>query len=448
LRLLKEKVLLISPQPFFQWRGSPIRVAFNALALAELGYDVDLLTLPIGERKEIEGVRVIRVANPFRLRNIPIGPSFAKLSFDALILLKGIQLCLKNKYSVIHGIEEAGFIGVLLAKLIHAQAIFEKHSDPFSYKKGKLKNLVLHLYAAIETLTIRMSAAVICTGIGLVRQVEAKKTSTRAFHIFDIPSSLNEFEEQKVAAVKRELQKSEGDVFITFVGSFALYQGVELMFDAIPLVAANCSRARFIIIGGSEVEIEAQRAKFKALGLEQRVKFLGKIAPEVLPNYLRASDILLSPRASGVNSPLKILDYMKAGRAIVATDIPSNRLLLSDENAMLTQPDPDAFSRGICALVNDAQKRQVMGTANYSLYTDKYNFESYRELIASCYASVLKKEYQFKISKEAGCRKQLLSRLNRVMRAGSVRVQSVLIFIGGASVDPCAVSMTVGCIMV
>lgn len=420
LLFMKEKILLISPQPFFQWRGSPIRVAFNAAALTELGYSVDLLTLPIGDEKELENVRVIRVANPFRLRNIPIGPSLPKLFFDLLILLKGISLCLKNRYDVIHGIEEAGFIGAILARLIRAQAIFEKHSDPFSYKNGMLKNLILRVYAGVEKLAVKMSDAVICTGPGLVRQVEAMKTSTRAFHVFDIPSSLVEFEEKKVDAVSKELQKGKDDVFITFVGSFALYQGVELMFAAIPLVIGHCPQARFVIIGGSAAEIAVQKEKFSELGLGQRVSFVGKIAPDLLPNYLRASDILLSPRASGVNSPLKILDYMKAGRAIVATDIPSNRLVLGEENAMLMHPVPEDFARGISILVEDREKRQAMGAVNYELYTSKYNFTHYRELMASCYASVLDKEYQFKISKEAGCGKQLFPQLGRGVKVGSV----------------------------
>ena len=81
-----KKVLLISPQPFFQWRGSPIRVGFNAMALVENGYAVDLLTLPIGDEREIKGVRVIRVANPLGVKNIPIGPSPHKIICDILLL--------------------------------------------------------------------------------------------------------------------------------------------------------------------------------------------------------------------------------------------------------------------------------------------------------------------------------------------------------------------------
>ena len=396
---MKEKILLISPQPFFQWRGSPIRVAFNAEALAKLGYCVDLLTLPMGEEKKIAGVNVIRVANPFRLNNIPIGPSLPKVFFDILLLLKGVSLCLRNKYDVIHGIEEAGFIGAVLAKLIRARVIFEKHSDPFSYKKGLLKNLILRLYARIEKLSVKMSDAVICTGPGLVRQVEQMGTNTRAFYIFDIPSSLVEFEESGVLAVHEELQKSQNDVLITFVGSFALYQGVELMFAAIPKVIKKCPDARFVIIGGSEKEIAEQKVKFTESGVGRRVSFLGKIAPDLLPNYLRASDILLSPRASGVNSPLKILDYMKAGRSIVATDIPANRLVLNESNAVLTEPVPKAFARGIISLVENKQNRLIMGDINYDLYQTKYNFDHYCELMESCYSAVLGKEYQPKISK-------------------------------------------------
>lgn len=412
-RHMKEKILLISPQPFFQWRGSPIRVAFNVLALTELGYNVDLLTLPIGEKRKIAGVNVIRVANPLGLKNIPIGPSLPKIFFDLLLLLKGISLCLKNQYNVVHGIEEAGFIGVILARLIGARAIFEKHSDPFSYKKGKLRNLILRLYAGVEKLSVKMSDAVICTGPGLVQQVDAMGTSTRASHVSDIPSSLVEFEEGEAAAVRRKLKKSQDEVLVSFVGSFALYQGVDLMFAAIPLVIEKCPQSRFIIIGGSTKEIEEQKNKFRELGVEGQVSFLGKVSPDVLPNYLRASDILLSPRASGVNSPLKVLDYMKAGRSIVATDIPSNRLLLNENNAALTRPVPDGFSQGIIAMVEDKQRRQEMGKANYDLYKSKYNFDNYCEQLGSCYSSLLNNSHHFQICVDTKRHKKLFSKSAR-----------------------------------
>ncbi len=384
-----KRILFISPQPFFQWRGSPIRVGFNLLALSNLGYEVDFLTLPIGEDKDIDGVRIIRVPNILRAKNIPIGPSWQKIIFDILLVVYGFVLCWKNRYDVVHGVEEAGFIGAFLAKIFSKKAIFEKHSDPFSYKKGFLKNCVLYLYAGVEKLSVRMADAVIGTGQGLVDQVKEMGSATKPFHIFDIPSSLSEPSAIKVAELRGDFQNHGDQVLITFVGSFAVYQGVELMFAAIPLVIAQDSNAKFLIIGGNGDEIAEKTAHFKSLGCGDNVLFLGKIPPDSLPDYLAASDILLSPRFSGVNTPLKVLDYMKAGRSIVATDIPSNRLLLDEDKAVLAPADPQGFANGIVELVKDQQKRDLFGGRLLQLHKDKYNFKEYSSRLKACYEYVL-----------------------------------------------------------
>ena len=384
-----KSVLFISPQPFFQWRGSPIRVYFNILALTELGYKVDLLTLPIGEDKEFENCRVIRVSNPLSIKNVPIGPSLAKVFFDVLLFCKGFSLCMKNKYDVIHGVEEAGIIGVFLAKCFKAKSIFEKHSDPFSYKKGVLKNFILALYGWTEKLTVKLSDAVICTGKGLVSQVEKMGYDTRAFHIFDIPSSLEEPSLESIDKRRGELIEKPEEVLATFVGSFALYQGVDLLFSAIAETVKAGSPIRFIIIGGKDGEIAEKREMLTQREVDTSVTFLGKIAPDTLPEYLFASDILLSPRISGVNTPLKILDYMKAGKAIMATDVPSHRLLLDETTAIFAPPEPEPFATALHRLAEDKELRVTMGTAGRRLYETKYNFTNYRHQLSICYQYVL-----------------------------------------------------------
>ncbi|MBT8329765.1 MAG: glycosyltransferase family 4 protein [Desulfofustis sp.] len=384
-----KNVLFISPQPFFQWRGSPIRVNFNILALTELGYKVDLLTLPIGEDIEFENCRVIRVTNPLSIKNVPIGPSLSKVFFDILLFCKGFTLCMKKKYDVIHGVEEAGIMRVFLAKCFRAQSIFEKHSDPFSYKKGVLKNFVLALYAWTEKLTVKLSDAVICTGKGLVSQVEKMGYSTRAFHIFDIPSSLQEPSFEKIDQKRNELIEKPKDILATFVGSFALYQGVDLLFSAIAETAKTSSRIRFIIIGGKDEEIAEKRDMLKQLRADESVTFLGKVPPDTLPEYLFASDILISPRISGVNTPLKILDYMKAGKPILATDVPSHRLLLDKTTAVFSPPEPEQLATALNRLAEDKELRIAMGAAGRQLYETKYNFDNYRQQLSVCYQYVL-----------------------------------------------------------
>jgi glycosyltransferase involved in cell wall biosynthesis len=384
-----KKVLLISSQPFFQWRGSPIRVGFNVQSLAELGYEVDLLTLPIGHDLEIPGVRVIRVPNVFFARNVKIGPSPIKAAFDVLLLFAALGLGFKYRYDVIHGIEDAGAMGVMVAKLTGSRFVFEKHSDPASYRRGPLRNFVLYLYTKVERFTARRADACIGTGPGLVNQIQAMRTGKEVHHIFDIPSSRVEASGEQCDRVRNRLSKHRREKLITYVGSFAVYQGVDLMFAAIPAVVRQRPEARFIIIGGTEAEIAERR---KALGdrkVRRAVTFLGKIPPDELPPYLSASDILLSPRLAGINTPLKLLDYLKAGRAVVATNTEANRLILDETTSVLVDPSPEAFAAGIRLLLADDALRARLGRKGSRLITEKYNFDEFKKRLARCYEDVL-----------------------------------------------------------
>ena len=112
----KERILFLTPQPFFQWRGSPIRVGFNVQALAELGYEVDLLAMPVGEDRETPGVRLLRVPNVLRVKELSIGPSLPKAILDFFLYVKASRLAKKNRYAYIHGVEDAGILAILVAK--------------------------------------------------------------------------------------------------------------------------------------------------------------------------------------------------------------------------------------------------------------------------------------------------------------------------------------------
>ena len=383
------RVLFLVSQPFFQWRGSPIRVAYDVQALAELGYEVDLLVLPVGEEKVMPGIRVRCVPNLFGVHNVSIGPSFVKALFDGVMFFQALGLAVRRRYDVIHGVEDAGAVGWVVAVLTRARLVFEKHSDPSSYRKGGLRNLVMAAYAAVERFVARRAAAVIGTGPGLAAQVRAWGGTAAVHDIMDIPSSPVPADPGATAAVRADLQRDAADLLITYVGSFAVYQGVDLMFEAIPLAVKQCPRARFVIVGGTPDEIEARKQWLAARGCADAVFFVGKVPPDELPNTLAASDILLSPRISGVNTPLKILDYFKAGGAIVATDVAANRLLLDDTLAELTDPTAEAFAAGICRLAADPDRRRDLAVRGQALVASTYNFDEFKRRLGECYKKVL-----------------------------------------------------------
>ena len=409
----KPRILFMASQPFFEWRGSPIRLGFDAMAMAQNGYDVDFLTLPVGQHREIDGVRIIRAPNLIRAKRIAIGPSLPKFFFDFVFLFEAIGMTMRRHYDIVHGVEDAGMVALVVGRLARAKVVFEKHSDPASYsgKKGIMR-LVMRAYAAVERFVMRHADAVIGTGPGLVRQVNILAPKTPATVISDIPSSLTEPDPDGVRAARARLlellgsengdaaetangkrQTTNGEdglaVFATYVGSFASYQGIDLLFASMPPALRKCPALRFAIIGGTPQEIAERRAALAAEGLADRVAFVGKVPPDELPCWLAASDIVLSPRIAGVNTPLKLLDYLKVGRAIVATDHEANRLILDEKTALLVPIDPEAFAEGVASLAADRERREEIGSRGRRLVDETYNFGVFRAGLAKVHGSVL-----------------------------------------------------------
>jgi glycosyltransferase involved in cell wall biosynthesis len=120
--------------------------------------------------------------------------------------------------------------------------------------------------------------------------------------------------------------------------------------------------ARGLIIGGHEQEPDLARVKALAVELAcaSRVTFTGLIPPPAVAARLREANVLVLPNpasaiSSEFTSPLKLFEYMAAGRPIVAADLPSIREVLTDErNALLVPPgNPTALTAAIVRLKDD-----------------------------------------------------------------------------------------------
>jgi glycosyltransferase involved in cell wall biosynthesis len=315
---------------------------------------------------------------------VPVGPSFLKVLLDVFLLFKAVQLSYKSSYDVVHCVEEAALIGMLLKWLRGYKLVYEKHSHISSYKRGALRNLVLGLYNFIEGFVIR-KADLIFAGPGVYKEVEAANKQAIIEIIYCIPSSRVSSDPQTAKKIRRQLALTENDLLLTYVGTFAEYQGVDLLLSAIPEVIKENANAQFLIIGGFPEEIEQCKGLLASNGVQDHVRFLGMINPDETSHYLFASDILLSPRIAGKTNPIKIFDYLKANRAIVATDHISNSRILDDSMCRLTKVEAADFAQGILDLMADADRRARLAQQGKKLIDENYNFDEFKRWIKSGY---------------------------------------------------------------
>jgi glycosyltransferase involved in cell wall biosynthesis len=120
------------------------------------------------------------------------------------------------------------------------------------------------------------------------------------------------------------------------------------------------------------------RAKTQAVEIgAEGIIFTGERPSESIPGFLDAADVLVSPRSTGTNTPLKIYQYLRSGRVIVATRLLTHTQVLSDRVAILTDPTPEAFARGILRAVNEPSMAKQLGEEARRLAETRYTYDAY-----------------------------------------------------------------------
>jgi glycosyltransferase involved in cell wall biosynthesis len=166
---------------------------------------------------------------------------------------------------------------------------------------------------------------------------------------------------------RRRLQLPEG-LTIGYTGHFYAGRGMELLHS----LAGVFPQVNFLWVGGRPEDVTAWRSRLQQEGLTN-VTLTGFIPNAHLPLYQAASDILLMPyetaiagsgggNSAEICSPMKMFDYLAAGRAIVTSDLPVLHEVLNENNALFCLPqEKESWIAGIEQLLKDAPKREGMG---------------------------------------------------------------------------------------
>jgi glycosyltransferase involved in cell wall biosynthesis len=152
-------------------------------------------------------------------------------------------------------------------------------------------------------------------------------------------------------------------VVLGFVGFVRDWHGLDAVIAAMAGYGGT-PRLDLAVVGDGPVRPALER-QAAALGVADRVRFTGLAPHADVPGLVAGFDIALQPRAVAYASPLKLFDYMAAGRAIVAPDQPNIREILTDgETALLFDPArPDAVWTAVLRLAGDAGLRGRLGGA-------------------------------------------------------------------------------------
>jgi len=375
------RILMIAPEPFFEPRGTPFSEYHRIKALTTLGHQVDLVTYPIGRDVAISGMRVFRSLRPPFVRRVKIGPSLAKVPLDLLLTFTALRRALIGRYDAIHSHEEGGLIGIALAALLRVPHLYDMHSSlpqqlsNFAFSRSRF---VRRIFAGIERLMIRRSRVVIVICPALEETVRRIDPQAQVVLIENAPGSGDaQPTTEQAAQVRAQFGIGPGTPLVLYTGTFEAYQGLDLLFEAMALVHGQRPDARLLLAGGKPDQLARAREQARTAGAEAVTIFAGERPSAEIPAYLLASDVLVSPRSRGTNTPLKIYQYLRSGKPIVATRLLTHTQVLDDDTAILTGATAREFAEGILAALSDAARAATVSRQARQLAETKYSYDAY-----------------------------------------------------------------------
>ncbi len=176
--------------------------------------------------------------------------------------------------------------------------------------------------------------------------------------------------------LRESLQLPQDKMIFTYMGRFQTL-GKEKGIPEIIKAAAHFNdnpSILFLFVGGPMEAVSDYLGVAKVAGTKiENLEFRDRVAHEKVPAILKASDVLLMPFPKEphyeVNmSPLKMFEYLAAGRAIIASDLATIREVLSVNEAVFCTPgNVDSLATAIQTLVNDVSLTQKLGLAGETL---------------------------------------------------------------------------------
>lgn len=309
------------------------------------GWDVHLVTRPgypqdRPDRLPDEVGQTIKSTGPAAL--MLEGPSLSRTPYDEWVETAATAIEERARVvgaAVIHAASnwQNGMAALVAARRLGVPFIYEVRGfwdlTHASRTPGWLDSEEHQLYRAMETALVRGADRVVTHSPRIADECVRLGADGARISIVPNASDMTFVSPEHITAFRTELGLNPKGFLIGFAGSLVDYEGVDDLVRALALLADKGVGARAVIAGDGNAREAAARLADE-LGVAERVTFLGRVSPDVSEKVLAAADVIALPRKSlpvtELVEPLKPVEAMAVGRAIVASDVAPHRDVIRD----------------------------------------------------------------------------------------------------------------------
>jgi PEP-CTERM/exosortase A-associated glycosyltransferase len=230
-------------------------------------------------------------------------------------------------------------------------------------RRGSLR---YRLSRALETWVLRRADAVTTICDGLRRDIVSRGIPEHKVTV--IPNAVDPIRFRTDGAPNPDLANRlglEGASVVGFIGSFYGYEGLDLLLQALPRMLEREPSIRLLLVGGGYQE-QPLKQQAATTGIADKIVFAGRVPHAEVQDYYNLVDVFAYPRhrtrLTETVTPLKPLEAMAQGRAVVASDVGGHRELIRDgETGRLFEAgNAAALADAVLALLQDPDAGAAM----------------------------------------------------------------------------------------
>ena len=252
-------------------------------------------------------------------------------------------------------------------------------NSPVAYERSVYENLQLKLpklAQRYERNIMRAADRIFAVSTPLKQHlVEAVGVDEDKIRVLPNGADPVRFSPEVSGEVVRQRYGLSGRVVIGFVGILRPWHGVDMLLEALRVVRNRHPHAHLLIVGDGPMQGELE-TRAHALGLTDAVTFTGRLTHDQVIAHVAAMDISVSPHATFYASPMKILEYMAMGKAVIAPAMDNIRDILSDQSTgvLFTPGDAAALAGALDRVVSNEDMRHALGSRARARVEERFNW--------------------------------------------------------------------------
>lgn len=396
-------IAMVVASPYPANHGTPGSIREMAEAIYRLGHKVHIVTYPYGEgnlNEKPNGISIHRVPAIRASNNIKVGPSYEKIFLDALLARKLCQVVRNEKIDIIHAHNYEGAIAGYIAKKFTGtpfiyNAINTMIDELPTYNFIKPQAAAKGFARFLDYTVPRTADSVLAISDELVRFLLDKKVLPS--RIARIPLGVNfSMFNGKDPLLMRKKYGIGNKPLIVYTGVLNEFQRVDYLLNAMKVVVDKIDDAVLIIVPNLFDKSDLQRHQNLAreLNIEKNVIFTDPRPFSDVPYFLASADVAVLPRPECPGFPVKLLNYMAAGKPIVAFK-GSSKGLENMENAILAEDHNwEQMGDGILKILSDSSLAKTLGNNAKEFAIHAYGWENIAKGIEKTYFNALAQRQQ------------------------------------------------------